>query len=321
MKIEYVNIVSAKENHWEKYFEFYKNQGIPVEELKHQNVTDFRQSKLEQSQKSESDNFIFYDDDSCKANIFLFGIDIKNKTLDVKINFNEDKADENLITVIIEFLNRLLKNKEGYSLIISSSQKAVLLLQEKLHTFENKVYHISRLYRTDIDKNFLNESYEKLKQNFSGFKIRKFINYGDCSLSDYKIFLDELQPDFESISEGGIVKVTLEDLQKHRDILIKERRERISYLMYDSNKELIAATNFEPRSDVIFTSLTGVVKKFREKKIAEYLKTFSILDLLQSKQDFEYLQTRMNSKNTAINSLNARLGFKIHETSYEFILK
>ena len=319
--MKYINILSADESQWEKYFEFYKNQNSHSEELEYKTVSDFKAGKLEQSAKLESDSFIFFNGDSCKANIFLFGQDAKNKTLYVKINFLDKYADENLTSSIIEFLNRLLKEKPGYALIISSTQKTILGLSDQLETLENKEYIVSRLYRKNIDEENLTGTYEKLKPDFTCFKIRKFINYGDCNLNDYKIFLDDFQSDFESISEGGVEKLTLDDLKNHKEQLIKENRERISYVMYDSSEKIIAATNFEPRSGIIYTSLTGVIKKLRGQNIAEYLKVFSILDLMKTNHEFEYIQTRMNSKNTAINSLNDKLGFKIHETSYEFVLK
>lgn len=318
--MEYINILSANDSQWEKYFDFYKNQNSFAEELEYKAIEDFKEGKLKQSAKLGSDNFIFFDADSCKANLFLFGKDEKGKTLDVKINFLEENTDDNLTTSIIKFLNRLLKEKHSYALIISSVQKNILAVAERLNTFENKEYIVSRLYRKDIDEKNLADSYEKLKTDFCDFQVRKFVNYGDCNLNTYKIFLDSLRPDFESISEGGVVGVTLEDLKNHKKQLIKENRERISYVMFDKG-EIVAATNFETRLNIIYTSLTGVVKKLRGKNFAEYLKIYSILDLLKTNHEFTYIQTRMNSENTAINTLNDKLGFQIHDSSYEFVLK
>lgn len=319
--MNYINIVSADDSHWEKYFEFYKSQNSFTDELEYKAAEDFKDGKLKQSAKLGSDNFIFFDAHSCKANLFLFGKDEKGKTLNVKINFLEEFADDNLTSSIIEFLNRLLKEKEGYTLIISSTQKIISELRNRINAFESKEYLISRLYLENIDEKVLTGTYEKLKQNFSDYKIKRFINYEDCDLNDYKIFLDDFHSDFESISEGSVADLTLEDLHDHRCQLIKENRQRISYFMYNDNKEIIAVTNFEPRSGIIYISLTGVIKKLRGNNIAEYLKIFSILDLLKTNPEFEYFQTRMNSQNTAINSINEKLGFQLHETSYEFVLK
>lgn len=319
--MRYINILSADDSHWEKYFEFYKNQNSFTDELEYKTAEEFKEGKLKQSAKLGSDNFIFFDSDSCKANLFLFGKDEKGKTLNVKINFLEESADDNLTSSIIEFLNRLLKEKDGYTLIISSTQKIISELRNRLNTLENKEYLISRLYPKNIDEKTLTETYEKLKQNFSDYKIKRFINYEDCDLNDYKIFLDDFHSDFESISEGNVADLTMEDLQDHKNQLMKENRQRISYFMYNDKEEIIAVTNFEPRSGIIYISLTGVIKKLRGNNIAEYLKIFSILDLMKTNHEFEYFQTRMNSQNTAINSINEKLGFQLHETSYEFILK
>lgn len=319
--MHYVNIVSAKQSDWEKYFEFYKSQNFFSEEMEYKTLGDFRKAKFQKAEKSESDNFIFCDTDKCKANIFLFGKNEKTKTFNVKINFLEERTDKNLILAIIDFFHRLIREKTGYTFVIFSTQKIVLELRSHLNTIENEEYLISRLYRKNINKKAFTETYEKLKDDFSDYNIKKFFNYGDCNLSDYKNFLEDFESDFQSISEGGNEELTLEDLQNHRDQLIKETRERISYMMCNDKNKIIAVTNFEPRQGVIYISLTGVVKKLRGKNIAEYLKIFSVLDLLKTIPEFEYFQTRMNSKNTIINSLNDKLGFQIHETSYEFVLR
>jgi hypothetical protein len=206
-------------------------------------------------------------------------------------------------------------------LIGASKDEIISLVALKVNALEINNYHVTRLHKENINRNLFTEELGKLKVNFADYKIKKFINLPESMLPAYVNFLNNFGEDFPSIMESTEIAVTAEDFIEQRKECIRDNRERITYLMYNKDYELIACSNLEASKKIIFTALTGVRKDFRRKGIAKFLKIHSILDMSESNPDFQYFQTRTNFKNTPMYNLNEQLGFKVGETAHEFVIK
>jgi hypothetical protein len=111
MRMEYINICKAQDIHWNKYFEFYQNYFLPP--FIYKSTDEYRDIKLKQVQNGKIGNYIFCNEHSCNANAMWFNEDVKNKTLDLRINLLAEHADDVLINSIAKFLQNLLKEKTG----------------------------------------------------------------------------------------------------------------------------------------------------------------------------------------------------------------
>ncbi|HEY9001724.1 MAG TPA: hypothetical protein VIM89_10255 [Mucilaginibacter sp.] len=75
-----------------------------------------------------------------------------------------------------------------------------------------------------------------------------------------------------------------------------------------------------PGSAVAKQQMTGVIKAYRNKKLATYLKAIITSEAFARFPEIEKIETNCYSVNTPIIHLNKRLGYKLRKRSFQFNL-
>ncbi len=259
-------------------------------------------------------------------------IDLNNSEYaEIEVDVLPEHENTGLVTNVIKKLLLMAKN-EGKSKIeiwVKSNNLNRLQLIKKLPLELTRTEINSRLYRTDLNLDFIESKYKELSENLSGFDlvIMDKIEYDSSILRDNTDFAEVLLDFINDVQNLGPMEeseradrvMSMSTLKLRAQHSLKVNNNRLNVLLYDGPKIVGRSHVKYPITDTIIqvkTGFTAVRKAYQGRGIASYLKIVVLKELL--KLGFEYVDTENSKVNTAMLKINTNLGFKKNYNNFEY---
>ncbi len=259
-------------------------------------------------------------------------IDLNNtEYAELEIDVLPDHENTGIVSEIIKEL-LLIANRLGKSKIeiwVKSNNTDRLELIKKLPLNLSRTEINNRLYRNDINFDYINSKYNEFSEKLVGYDLvimNKF-DYDTNILNDDLDFAEVLLDFINDVqnlgpmeeSERADREMSMDTLKVRAQHSLKINNNRLNVLLYDGTMIVGRSHVKYPITDTIIqvnTGFTAVRKAYQGKGIATYLKIVVLKELL--KLGFEYLDTENSKVNAAMLKINTNLGFRKNYLNYEY---
>jgi len=279
--------------------------------------------------------FIVYQDDSKRKLIARFSIGIVKENTDfynenkeiglVEIEVDADFRRQGLGTEILRIVTRKLLDKKCKFFEVKSAYPSGMNFCQKFGAKITNLKIKNILDMKDVDwdivYNWINEGQEKNPDVI----IEGFPGHSEKNIERYCELLAELENDSPTVVEEGDQEVKeIIDPTRYREYfanLKKNNKSSYTFRSIEPDGQFSALTELFyskiNNPEYLGQGLTGVKKQYRGRGLAKWLKALMLVYIKENLPEAKYWITGNAQHNTAMLSINKRLGFKPY---YEYRL-
>jgi len=307
----------ADDKTWEDYFAF--NKLVAQSSIK---IVEFK-VWVKAGLKGKDKKFkLIYRDHAIVMTITSFSKkDVSgNEMLFVSMETTLTRQSVALSKTILNEIARLTSNSRVESFRISTANP---LIRKMIKSFNGQIINTINFYQ--LSGNNLNTSL--LKE----WQINRFIETGELKLAiheyvpeylynKYAALLTVLMNDIARHDRSEYFEETLEKV-KQKMMLFKSTGVKMLTLMLSDAQGMLAGLSIMlvyPDSIVAKQEMTGVIAKYRGKKLASYLKAMITEETFKRFKGIEKIETNCFSANGPMIHINQAIGFILKEKSQQF---
>ncbi len=248
--------------------------------------------------------------------------DLCNLWVSVDPEYTRKGIGKALLSILVEEAKIFGKTKFSTHLSTGTPEKAGLKLMEKIGARKVLEEKQNRLYREDVNWEFINQNKPPLLKKLGGYRFEissskehlHRIENDDAFAEERADFLTEvgnLVPRGDSDEEDEVI--TKEDLRKDVERSKNSPWESIFIFAYDGDRMIGQTGVFHWKKNdfpYVGTGLTGVRKAYQGQGVAKLLKCMITEHIFNNYPSVKFIETENADSNAPMLSINERLGFK-----------
>ena len=305
---------------WERYFSLYK-------QLAHSqlNMGEFMLLIQQQCKKRAARYKLIFGERYNTGMVFYsYSKPAKNGTKILYLAFENtiSELSEELLSSVTDGVLTLLQASTASSFVTTPDNSVI---QEIITRFQGKIINTINYYfllRANFNSRLLNKLGEDtLFNNHSlSFELHEYVP--EHLYHSFSVLMTELMNDIIRSDDREVFEETFEGI-KNRTKQFKEAEIRMLVGLLFNQSEGLVGLSFVlvyPNSTIAKQEMTGVIKKYRGKKIATCLKATITKETFRRYPQIEQVQTNCYSSNLPIIKINQALGYSFKEFKSQFLV-
>ncbi len=302
---------------WEDYFSYYNT--IAKTSLSPREYKFWLKESLKGKQKKFK---LLYKDDSLVLVMTSF---TKKDTSGNEMLFiaMETILTEQCIDLSTTTANTILQLMDDYHFGSFRIATANPLIIDMIGSFNGQILNKINFYqlsRNNINRELLN-TWQKNKYIETGkLKLTRYEYVPEGLYSEYAALLTTLMNDIVRTDNREYFEETVERVKQKMELFKKNDVKMLLLMLSDLNDILVGMSIMlvYPGSTIANQEMTGIIGKYRNKKLAAYLKAMMTEETFSRFPGVETIETNCYEANKAIIHLNETFGFVPKETSLQF---